>query len=448
MARKHTMKPLEQIASVFENPAGSDRRTFISNASRGILAATMIGSFSAGEAAASVLPGGGKSMADLVSVSLPPLEQPTEQKQQVMTAMLPPDKRIGYAIVGLGNLSLGQILPGFGACKNSRVVALVSGHAEKMQKVAAQYGIASKNLYNYQNFDEIKNNPEIDAVYIVLPNSQHEEFTIRAARAGKHVLCEKPMTTSSKAAENMIDACNKAGKKLMIAYRIQYEPHNRLAMQWARNKHAGNIKLIELVNSQNIGDPVQWRLHKALSGGGSLPDIGLYCLNTSRFILGEEPHTVTASTYSTPGDVRFKEVEETVLWQMQFPGGARVSACCSYGVHQSRRYRCYGDNGGYFGLDPAFDYVNLKMESSQAQGKLEVKQNPSMTPKNQFAQEMDHFSQCILEDKQPFTPGEEGLQDQRIMEAIYESARTGKPVQLTRYDKPDTFRGTPPKEEA
>ena len=326
------------------------------------------------------------------------------------------------------------------------LVALVSGSPDKAKKVAAQYGIADKNIYSYETYDQIKDNPEIDAVYIVLPNSMHEEYVVRAAKAGKHVLCEKPMATSSKSAQVMIDACKKAGKKLMIAYRIQYEPHNRLVMQWAREKRFGKIKFIEAMNSQNIGDPAQWRLHKALSGGGSLPDIGLYCLNTSRFILGEEPHTVIASTYATPGDVRFKEVEETVMWQMHFPSGALVNAACSYGVHQSRRYRCYGDNGGWVGMDPAFDYVRLQIESSHAQGKLEVKESPDMGEKNQFSLEIDHFSECVLENKEPFTPGEEGLQDQKIMEAIYESAKTGKPVKLEMITTIDTFRGNKPTE--
>ena len=201
------------------------------------------------------------------------------------------------------------------------------------------------------------------------------------------------------------------------------------------------------MNSQNIGDPSQWRLHKALSGGGSLPDIGLYCLNTSRFVLGEEPHTVIASIYATPGDERFKEVEESVFWQMQFPSGAMVNASVSYGVHQSRCYRRYGDKGGWFGLDPAFEYERLQMEGSYADGKQEVKIAPSIKEVQQFALEVDHFAQCILEDKTPFTPGEEGLQDQKIMEAIYESARTNKPVKLETITKIDAFRGSPPSEQ-
>jgi predicted dehydrogenase len=425
-----------------------NRRAFLVTTGRGIFAAGAIGGLNLPVTLAQSLPvDGQKSITDVITVKLPPLEQSSEKEQSVSSVSMPPDKRIGYAIVGLGNLALGQILPAFGACKYAKPVALVSGDPDKAKKIAAQYGISTKNLYNYKNFDEIKNNPEIDAVYIVLPNSMHEEYVVRAARAGKHVLCEKPMATSSKEAQNMIDACQKAGKKLMIAYRIQYEPHNRLAMKWARDQHFGKVKLMETVNTQNIGDPSQWRLKRSLSGGGALPDIGLYCLNTSRFIIGEEPHTVIASTFSTPGDARFREVEESVMWQMHFPGGALVNAACSYGVHQSRRYRCYADKGGWFGLDPAFDYQGLRMEASQAQGKIELKQNPALDEKKQFALEMDHFSDCILENKKPFTPGEEGLQDHKIMEAIYESARTGKAVKLPIINQIDAFRGSVPMQE-
>lgn len=421
-----------------------ERRDFITHAGTGLAAAGILGGIPT--IASTKDFGSAKSIDDLITIKLPPLEQPSEKEQAVSSIAMPKDKRIGYAIVGLGNLSLGQILPSFGASKYAKPVALVSGDAEKAKKVAAQYGIDPKNIYNYQNFDNIKSNPEIDAVYIVLPNSMHEEFVVRAAKARKHVLCEKPMAPSVRACQHMIDACKQAGRKLMIAYRIQYEPHNRLVMQWAREQKFGKVKFMELHNSQNIGDPTQWRLKKALSGGGSLPDIGLYCLNTARFVLGEEPHTVIASQFSAPGDERFKEVEETVLWQMQFPGGAMVNASTSYGVHQSRRYRCYGDKGGWFGLDPAFEYQRLQMEGSHADGKQEVRVLPSIKEAQQFALELDHFAQCILEDKTPWTPGEEGLQDQKIMEAIYESAKTGKPVKLQVISTLDTFRGSLPKE--
>lgn len=449
-ALNYCMKNLQTATENISVNKAYDRRKFIESAGKSIIAATVMGNILASEDAnAENLPkknAANLAQADLKPIKFTPIEAPSEKTEDQPPALTPPDKRVGYAIVGLGRLSLNEIMPAFGSCKNSKPVALVSGDAEKAKAVAAEYGINPKNIYNYQNYDDIKNNPEIDAVYIVLPNAMHEEFVVRAAKAGKHVLCEKPMATSSAEAQRMIDACKKAGKKLMIAYRIQYELHNRLAMQYTRDQKYGKVKFVEAMNAQNVGDPSQWRLNKKLSGGGSLPDIGLYCLNTTRFLLGEEPESVLATTYSTPNDPRFKEVEEAVLFQLHFPSGAQANLNCSYGVHESRRYRCYADKGGWFGLDPAFSYQGLKMNGSHADGKLEIGINPDMGAKNQFALEMDHFSDCVQNNKTPYTPGEEGLQDQKIMEAIYESARTGKAVKLERIDKIDAFRGTPPKE--
>jgi len=425
------------------------RRHFLESAGKGILAATVINGLTSTTASAEAANGSSAPgpMPAGIKVDVPSQHAPSEGQQENYPAILPKDKRVGYAIVGLGELTLGQLMPAFAACKNSKAVALVSGDADKAKKVAVQYGIDVKNIYNYQNFDDIENNPEIDAVYIVLPNAMHEEFVVRAAKAGKQVLCEKPMTTSSKSAERMIDACKKAGKKLMIAYRIQYEPNNKQIKDFTRTHKYGKVRVITSTNVQNIGDPKQWRLHKALSGGGSLPDIGLYNINTNRYLLGEEPYMVNASTFTTPDDPRFKEVEEAVMFQLFFPSGAIANNTCSYGAHNSKHYRCYADNGGWFGMDPAFDYQGLMPEASHAEGKVQNKMNPKIQEKNQFALEIDHFSECVIENKQPYTPGEEGLQDQKIMEAIYESARTNKPVHLERIEKPDAFRGTPPKEE-
>jgi predicted dehydrogenase len=361
-------------------------------------------------------------------VILPPIHATSEKQDQPLFTPLAPRKKIGYAIVGLGHLSLEQIMPAFGKCKYSKPVALVSGDTIKANKVADQYGIAQKNIYSYNNFTELENNSEIDAVYIVLPNQMHEEYTIRATMAGKHVLCEKPMATSEQAAKRMINAAEKANRKLMIAYRIQYEPYNKLAMQWTRSGEHGKVKLIELSNAQNIGDPNQWRLNKQLAGGGSLPDIGIYNLNTARFLTGEEPEWVMASLCSTPGDVRFKEVEESVMFQLGFPSGVLANCTCSYGVHQSRYYRCLTDKGAWFGLDPAFAYHGLQMFLSEAKEKHERKQQIIMEEQNQFALEIDHFSTAIMEDKQPGTPGEEGLKDVQIMDAIYQSAKEGRRI--------------------
>lgn len=437
--------------NMIETPADItiyNRRNFIANAGKSVIAAGLLSELSAVSASAQTPLGSPKHLSpgDTDPIKLKELSAPSEKKSGPVPTPVNPAKRIGFALVGLGHLTLEQILPAFGSSKYCKPVALVSGDGAKAAKVADQYGIAAKNIYNYQNFDNIKDNPDIDVVYIVLPNSLHEEFTIRAAKAGKHVLSEKPMATSSAAAQRMIDACKKANRLLMIAYRIQYEPNNNQMKEWVRNKEYGKVKIIEMVNGQNQGDPTQWRLNKELAGGGALPDVGIYCLNTARFLTGEEPEWVMASSYSTPADVRFKEVEETVLFQLGFPGGTVVNALTTYGAHQTQRYRCIADNGGSFGMDPAFPYKGLKNEVSQAKDKIEWKSNPTLEEKNQFALEMDHMAMCVMNNEKPFTPGEEGLQDHKLMEAIYQSAKEGKMVKLTKITTIDTFRGTPPKQ--
>ena len=237
----------------------------------------------------------------------------------------------------------------------------------------------------------------------------------------------------------MIEACKAADKKLMIAYRIQYEPNNRLVRDWTRAQKYGKVRVMESWNGQNEANDDAWRHKKALAGGGALPDIGLYNLNTTRWVLGEEPIEVSASVYSTPGDPRFKEVEETCLWQMRFRSGARAICGTNYSSHRSTRYRVYAERGWY-GLDPAFDYQGLRMEASIAEGDVEYRQTPSRGAFNQFKLEMDSFAECVMENKPPVTPGEEGLQDHLIMEAIYRSARENKPVSLPAVPGGDPFR--------
>lgn len=379
-------------------------------------------------------------------VKLKSLHPKSESAKSALPAPLNPAARIGYAIVGLGHIALEQVLPGFAQSNYARPVALVSGDRQKAVQVALQYGIPESAIYNYDTYDEIKDNAEIQAVYIALPNSMHAEFTIRAAKAGKHVLCEKPMATTVRDAERMIDACKKASVKLMIAYRIQYEPMNTLVKDWVRQEKYGKVRVIEAVNGQNQGgDPDQWRLNAKLAGGGALPDVGVYCLNTIRFLVGEEPDEVNALIQNTPGDDRFSEVDETMLWTMHFPGGTVANCLTSYSIHESRRYRCYGDKGGWFGLDPAFPYQGLKMEASVVHDDLETKIQPALPEKQHFALELDHFAKtCVIDGKEAYTPGEEGLQDQRILEALYKSAKTRRPVKLPSSGSIDTFRGTKP----
>lgn len=343
---------------------------------------------------------------------------------------LAPDMRVGYAVVGLGHLSLEQIIPALTQCKKSKLTALVSGSPEKMKKVAEQYGVKPQNCYSYETYDKIKDNPEVDVIYIVLPNALHKEYVIRGAKAGKHILCEKPMAVSSAECREMIDACNKANVKLMIAYRIHYQPHNRKLRELLQSKEYGAPKLVTADNSQSSANPAHWRHKMALAGGGSLPDIGLYCLNTTRWILKEEPTEVFAYKYSTPGNPLFIEVEELISWQMKFPSGTIANCTSDYNVHESRHYRVLCEKG-WLNMEKAYAYKGQKLMSAKADGKMELQTDIGLMEKDQFGTEMDHFSDCVINNKRPYSPGGEGLQDHIIMEAIYQSAKEGKPVKIT-----------------
>ncbi|MBV8886053.1 MAG: Gfo/Idh/MocA family oxidoreductase, partial [Chroococcidiopsidaceae cyanobacterium CP_BM_RX_35] len=346
-----------------------------------------------------------------------PTEDQSAQRAVAARAPIPPEKRVGWAIVGLGELSLGQLLPAFSQCKKSKPVALVSGHLDKAQQVASLYGINQKNIYNYQNYDAIRNNPEVDIIYIVLPNSMHAEYTIRGARAGKHIMCEKPMANTTQECQAMIDACRRANRKLMIAYRAQYEPYNQAAIQMVRSQRFGPTQMIVAEISQNMDDPNQWRLKKALAGGGSLVDIGIYCLNATRYLTGEEPVEISAMTYSTPGDPRFREVEENINFMLRFPSGVLANCMSSYGANRVTRYRVFAADG-WVELDPATAYSGIQMRVGH---KDDIEQ-PQLQEVNQFAKEIDHMSECVMANKQPMTPGEEGLRDIRLIQTIYEAA--------------------------
>src|SRR5438128_3427445 len=224
----------------------------------------------------------------------------------------PPGKKLGWAIVGLGSLSIHQILPAFAKCEKSKVVAFVSGHPDKANKLALRYGVSPKNIYNYQNYDSIKDNPDVDIIYIVLPNGMHAEYTVRGHQAGKHVLSEKPMANTPAECQQMIDAARKADRKLMIAYRCRYEPYNREAIRIAQSGEIGPTQMILADAGFKMGDPTVWRLNRQLAGGGSLMDIGIYALNATRYLTGQEPTEMNALIYRPPGDHRFKDVEAYV----------------------------------------------------------------------------------------------------------------------------------------
>jgi predicted dehydrogenase len=376
-------------------------------------------------------------------ITFPPTEAKTEKPEKTEPPGDPMNERVGVAIVGVGRISVNEMLPAFAQSKHAKVTALVSGDRAKALKVAHQYNIPESAVLDYKDFEKLAGMQDVQAVYIALPNSMHAEYTIRAAKAGKHVLCEKPMATSVADCQKMIEACRKAKKKLMIAYRSQYEPLDRALVKMVRDKQLGDLKEFISVNSQNMGDPQHWRLKRALAGGGALPDVGLYCLNAARFLSGEEPVEVMGNTWSTPGDARFREVEESCQFVLRFPSGFIASCSTSYAAHKSQMFRLNGSTA-WAQMDPAYAYHGIKLKVSRVVDGHEEGHDIGIEEKNQFAAELDHFAECIQKDKEVHTPGEEGLQDQRIMEAIYESARTHRPVKLA---APGRTRGPEPQQE-
>ncbi|HET9098769.1 MAG TPA: Gfo/Idh/MocA family oxidoreductase [Acidobacteriaceae bacterium] len=337
-------------------------------------------------------------------------------------------KKIGYCIVGLGRISMGHFMPGVQASQQSKVVAVVSGHRPKAERIAAQYGVSRDAIYNYENYDTIRNNPAIDAVYIALPNGMHAEYTIRAAKAGKHVLCEKPMANTVEECEQMIAACKQADRKLMIAYRCRYEPTNLKAIQLLRQGYAGKIQQINSANGFNI-KPGEWRLNKKLAGGGPLFDVGIYSIQATRYLTGEEPAEVQAYSSVVDHNGRFNEVEENVVWNFRFPSGALASCSTTYGSNFIGGYARAIGSKGKLELNPAFGYEGLRL-NGKAEGTPPLDVDYHVRDPQQFTVEADYFSNCIRENKEPLTNGEEGLRDQRLMAAIYQSCAEGRSIKL------------------
>jgi predicted dehydrogenase len=333
-----------------------------------------------------------------------------------------PDRKLGFALVGLGSLSTHQIAPALQKTKYCRLAGIVTGTPAKADRWMNQYNIPARNVYNYETMSQMVDNPDIDVVYVVTPNALHAVNTIKAAKAGKHVLCEKPMEVSVAKCEQMIQACKQAGRQLAIGYRLHFEPNNLECVRLARSKMWGDLKMIDAGFGFPIGDPTQWRLKKDLAGGGCLMDVGIYALQATRYLSGQEPLSVSAiSTVTDP--VKFKEVEESIVWEMKFPDGMLAHCAASYRFSGMAGFTAYAEKG-WWGLDPAYDYDGI-------QGKRSDGQEIDFGHIDQFAAEMDNFAQCILANQPTSVPGEEGLRDVKIMMAIYEAARSGKAVDLT-----------------
>jgi predicted dehydrogenase len=329
-------------------------------------------------------------------------------------------KKLGVALVGLGNYSENQLAPALKETKHCELRGIVTGTPSKIEKWKKAYTIDDKHVYSYKTFDRIADDKDIDIVYVVLPNSMHHEYVIRAARAGKHVITEKPMGVIVKECEEMIAECSKAGVRLFVGYRLHFEPFNQEAMNFRIQSESGSLKVVHSEMGFRIGDPDQWRLKKSLAGGGAMMDVGIYAIQGARYSIGAEPIHVTAQEVKTD-PLKFKEVDETILWQMEFPNGIVATAATSYASELERLF--ISAEEGWLELRPAFGYGPIKGKTHKGDLNLPVV--------NHQAFQLDGMSLCIMEKKACSASGEEGLKDLKVIEAIYKSiAEGGKRVKV------------------
>lgn len=326
------------------------------------------------------------------------------------------------AIMGLGSYGT-RVAEAMQSSKKAKLVGVISGTPSKITAWQEKYGIPEKNCYNYENFDQIIDNPDIDAVYIITPNSLHHDQTIRVARAGKHVICEKPMGLNAKEGQEMVDACKKANVHLLVGYRMHFEANTLEIIRMRNAGEFGKILFFQGLSGFRIGNPDQWRLDKELAGGGAMMDIGIYSVNGARYMVGEEPVWVTAQETKTD-NVKFKEgVDETIMFQLGFPSGAVSSCLSTYAMNHLDKFFLNGEKG-FAELQPATGYGPIKGRTHQ--GELN---KPHLT--HQTVQ-MDEMAEIILNGKKPLVPvdGEEGLKDLKIIDAIYLAVKTGERVDL------------------
>lgn len=334
-------------------------------------------------------------------------------------ALQTPARKLGIALVGLGQYSTGQLAPALQETQQCKLVGVVTGTPEKAEKWQKQYNLPPKNIYSYDNLDSIKTNPDIDILYIVLPNALHAEYVIRGAGLGKHIICEKPMAVSVQECEAMIKACKEANRYLSIGYRLHFEPYNQTMAEFGKKKTYGAVRKITAKDGMDIEKGV-WRLNRKLAGGGPLMDVGIYCVQGAIYTAGMNPVAVTAKEGPKTDMERFKEVEQSLTWELEFPNGL-VAHCETSYAEEMNLLRADAERG-WFQLEPAYAYKGLKGESTK--GKLDL---PHV---NQQALQMDDFARCIRTNDKTRVPGEMGLRDVKILMAIYESARTGQRMEL------------------
>lgn len=340
----------------------------------------------------------------------------TQEKQEDIGPFLK------VAIMGLGSYGT-RVAEAMQTCKQARLVGVISGTPSKIKDWQAKYNIPAANCYNYENFDAIKNNPDIDAVYIITPNALHKEQAIRVAKAGKHVISEKPMSVNAKDAQEMVDACKKANVKLLVGYRMHFEPKTLEIIRMRKDGELGKILFFQGLCGFKIGDPTQWRLNKKLSGGGSMMDIGIYAINGARYMTGEDPIWVTAQETKTDTQ-KFKEgVDETIQFQFGFASGAVASCLSTYNMNNLDKFFVNGEKG-WAEMQPSTGYGPIKAWTNK--GEINI---PHVT--HQTVQ-MDEMCDIILKGKQPIVPvnGEEGVKDMVIIDAIFQAVKSGKKVEI------------------
>ena len=347
----------------------------------------------------------------------------------IAAAQTRPGRKVGFAVAGLGGYATGQILPNIGKTKHCKVTALVTGDPEtKGARLAREYGVPRENVVTYDRIGELAGREGVDVLYVITPTGLHMEHTLAGFDAGLHVMCEKPMAVDVGQCDRMIAAAEEAGKKLMIGYRVHYEPHNLRAIELAKSERYAPVRHFHGdITSHMRGGPT-WRNDPELAGrGGPLMDLGIYMVNAARYITGEEPIVVRGHTYRPEGDPLFPPgIESRCSWTFEFPSGATASGTTGYDLAGQNKYRVTGPDR-WFELDPATGYGGQRLFEQRRGGRGEA---DDIDEVNQFVAEMDHFAQCILEDRTPRTPGEEGRADVRVMRAVYESAESGSAVEL------------------
>ncbi|MFS4447779.1 Gfo/Idh/MocA family protein [Maribacter sp. 2307UL18-2] len=326
------------------------------------------------------------------------------------------DKKLGIALVGLGSYSSGQLAPGLVDAEHCYLAGIVTGTPSKASQWMKQYNIPKENVYNYENFDTIATNDAIDIVYVVLPNSMHAEFCIRAAKAGKHVICEKPMAVSVAECDAIIEACEEAGVKLSVGYRMQSDPYTNEIKRLVKDKVYGSIQYVSSdAGYISRGNPGQWRLNYALSGGGALMNMGVYSIQSNIYGTGMNPISVSAQEFSTRPDY-FKDTDESITAQMEFPNGVVGHMFTSHNANANRLFCSF--ERGWAELNPCHNYGPLKGRTSDGK---EI----SFPHKSQQMLQMDDFAKHIKTGSTNFAPGEMGKRDMIIVEAIYRSIKEG-----------------------